>query len=60
LAIGLTAIGAPITGRDGKSIAAARISGPAARIDRAQIKNLAIMVLDTTKRITRDLRFGQC
>jgi DNA-binding IclR family transcriptional regulator len=59
LEIGLSAIGAPITGRDGETIAAASISGPTARIDRSQIKNLAIMVMDTTKRITRDLGFGR-
>jgi DNA-binding IclR family transcriptional regulator len=59
LEIGLGAIGAPITGRDGETIAAASISGPTARIDRSQIKQLAIMVMDTTKRITRDLGFGR-
>jgi len=59
LEIGLAAIGAPITGRDGEAIAAVSISGPTARIDRSQIKGLAIMVMDTTKRITRDLGFGR-
>ena len=57
LEIGLVAIGAPITGRDGEPIAAVSISGPTARLDRSQIKHLAIMVMDTTKRITRDLGF---
>jgi DNA-binding IclR family transcriptional regulator len=57
LEVGLAAIGAPITGREGESIAAVSISGPTARIDRSQIKHLAIMVMDTTKRITRDLGF---
>jgi DNA-binding IclR family transcriptional regulator len=59
LEIGLVAIGAPITGRDGETIAAVSISGPTARIDRSQIKNLAIMVMDATKRITRDLGFSR-
>jgi DNA-binding IclR family transcriptional regulator len=59
LEIGLAAIGAPITGREGETIAAVSISGPTARLDRSQIKNLAIMVMDTTKRITRDLGFGR-
>ena len=59
LEIGLVAIGAAITGRDGETIAAVSISGPTARIDRSQIKNLAIMVMDTTRRITRDLGFGR-
>lgn len=59
LEIGLAAIGAPITGREGETIAAVSISGPTARIDRSQIKNLAVMVMDTTKRITRELGFGR-
>src|SRR5512139_3547137 len=59
LEIGLAAVGAPITGRDGETIAAVSISGPTARVDRSQLKNLAIMVVDTTKRITRDLGFGR-
>jgi DNA-binding IclR family transcriptional regulator len=59
LEIGLAAIGAPITGREGEPIAAVSISGPTARIDRSQIRNLAILVMDTTRRITRDLGFGQ-
>ena len=59
LEIGLAAIGAPIAGRDGDLIGAVSISGPTARIDRSQIKNLAIMVMDTTRRITRDLGFGR-
>ena len=59
LEIGLAAIGAPIIGRDGEPIAAVSISGPTARLDRSQIKNLAIMVMDATKRITRDLGFGR-
>ena len=59
LEVGLAAIGAPIIGREGEPIAAVSISGPTARIDRSQIKNLAIMVMDTTKRITRDLGFGR-
>ncbi len=59
LEIGLAAIGAPIIGRDGEPIAAVSISGPTARLDRSQIKNLAIMVMDTTRRITRDLGFGR-
>jgi DNA-binding IclR family transcriptional regulator len=59
LEIGLVAIGAPITGRDGEPIAAVSVSGPTARIDRSQIKNLALIVMDTTKRITRELGFGR-
>ena len=59
LEAGLVAIGAPITGRDGEPIAAVSISGPTARIDRSQIKHLALIVMDTTKRITRDLGFGR-
>jgi len=59
LEIGLVAIGAPITGRDGEPIAAVSVSGPTARIDRAQIKNLALIVMDTTRRITRDLGFAR-
>ena len=59
LEIGLAAIGAPIIGRDGEPIAAVSISGPTARIDRSQVKNLAILVMDTTRRITRDLGFGR-
>jgi DNA-binding IclR family transcriptional regulator len=59
LEAGLVAIGAPIAGRDGEAIAAVSISGPTARIDRAQIKTLATLVMDTTKRITRDLGFGR-
>jgi len=59
LEIGLAAIGAPITGRNGEPIAAVSVSGPTARIDRSQIKNLAIMVMDATRRITRDLGFGR-
>jgi IclR family acetate operon transcriptional repressor len=59
LELGLAAIGAPITGRDGEPIAAVSLSGPTARIDRSQIKNLAMLVTDTTRRITRDLGFGR-
>ncbi len=59
LEAGLVAIGSPITGRDGEPIAAVSISGPTARIDRSQIKNLAMLVTDTTKRITRELGFGR-
>jgi IclR family transcriptional regulator, acetate operon repressor len=59
LELGLAAIGAPITGRDGQIIAAVSISGPTARIDRSLIKTLAIMVTDTTRRITRELGFGR-
>src|SRR5512135_3135030 len=59
LEIGLAAIGAPIIGREGKTIAAVSISGPTARIDRSQIKNLAVMVMDTTRRITRELGFAR-
>ncbi len=57
LEVGLVAIGAPITGRDGEPIAAVSISGPTARIDRSHINTLAVMVMDATKRITRDLGF---
>jgi DNA-binding IclR family transcriptional regulator len=59
LEVGLAAIGAPITGRDGETIAAVSVSGPTARIDRTQIKNLAVMAMDTTRRITRELGFGR-
>ena len=59
LEIGLVAIGAPITGRDGEPIAAVSVSGPTARLDRSQIKNLALIVMDTTRRITRELGFGR-
>ena len=59
LEAGLVAIGAPITGRDGEPIAAVSISGPTARIDRSQIKHLSLIVMDTTKRITRELGFGR-
>ncbi len=57
--LGLVAVGASITGRDGETIAAISISGPTARIDRAQIKNLATLVIDTAKRITRELGFAR-
>ena len=56
---GLAAVGAPIYGRDGESIAAVSISGPTARIERSQIKNLAMLVMDTTRRIGRELGFAQ-
>jgi DNA-binding IclR family transcriptional regulator len=59
LEIGLAAVGAPVHGRDGGTIAAVSISGPTVRIDRSNLKNLAIMVLDTTKRISRDLGFAR-
>ncbi len=55
LEMGLVAIGAPITGRDGETIAAVSISGPTARIDRAQVKSLATIVMDTTKRISKSI-----
>lgn len=59
LEAGLAAVGASITGRDGETIAAISISGPTARIDRAQIRNLATLVMDTAKRITRELGFAR-
>ncbi len=59
LEVGLMAVGAPIYGRDGEAIAAVSISGPTARIDRTQIKNLAAAVMDTTRRITRELGFAR-
>ncbi len=59
LEIGLAAVGAPIHGRDGETIAAVSISGPTVRIDRSNVKNLAVMVMDTTKRISRDLGFAR-
>ena len=59
LEAGLVAVGAPITGREGEPIAAVSISGPTARIDRSQIKNLAMLIMETTQRITRDLGFGR-
>jgi len=57
LELGLAAVGAPIHGRESEVIAAVSVSGPTVRIDRSQIKNLAIMAMDTTKRISRDLGF---
>ena len=42
----MAAIGAPIRGRDGNVIAAVSVSGPTVRIDQAQIKNLALLVMD--------------
>ena len=59
LEAGLVAVGAPITGRDGETIAAVSISGPTARIDRSQIEHLAMSVMDTTRRIARELGFGR-
>jgi len=57
--IGLAAVGAPIIGREGETVAAVSVSGPTARIDRSQVKTLAVMVMDTTKRITRELGFSR-
>jgi IclR family acetate operon transcriptional repressor len=57
LELGLAAVGAPIRGRDGNVIAAVSVSGPTVRIDQAQIKILAILVMDTCKRISRDVGF---
>jgi DNA-binding IclR family transcriptional regulator len=57
LELGLAAIGAPIHGRDGNVIAAVSVSGPTVRIDPAQIKHLAILVMDTCRRISRDVGF---
>lgn len=57
LELGLAAVGAPIRGRDGNVIAAVSVSGPTVRIDQAQIKHLAILVMDTCKRISRDVGF---
>jgi DNA-binding IclR family transcriptional regulator len=54
LELGLAAIGAPIRGRDGNVTAAVSVSGPTVRIDQSQIKNLAILVMDTCRRISRD------
>jgi len=59
LEAGLVAVGAPISGRDGEPIAAVSISGPTARIDRSQVKILAMLVMDTTRRITRELGFAR-
>ncbi len=59
LEAGLVAIGAPIIGQDGEIIAAVSISGPTARIERSQIKNLAALVMETTKRITQELGFSR-
>ena len=58
LEIGLVSVGAPIHGRDGEVIAAISVSGPTARITASRIKDLAILVKDTGKRITRDLGFA--
>ncbi len=58
LEAGLAAVGAPIAGRDGEIIAAVSISGPTARIDRSQIRDLAALVMETTKRITHELGFS--
>ncbi|MBI5566755.1 MAG: IclR family transcriptional regulator [Chloroflexi bacterium] len=57
LELGLAAVGAPIRGRDGNVIAAVSVSGPTVRIDQAQIKHLTILVMDTCKRISRDVGF---
>ena len=57
LEIGLVSVGAPIHGREREVIAAISISGPTARITQSRIDDLAIMVKDTGKRITRDLGF---
>lgn len=57
LEVGLAAIGAPIHGRDGNVIAAVSVSGPTVRIDPSQIKTLAILVMDTGRRISRDVGF---
>jgi DNA-binding IclR family transcriptional regulator len=57
LELGLAAVGAPVHDRDGNVIAAVSISGPTVRLDRSHVKNLAQLVMDTTRRISRDLGF---
>jgi DNA-binding IclR family transcriptional regulator len=57
LEIGLMAVGAPIRDRDGQIIAAMSISGPTVRIHRSQIKQLAALVIESAKAISRDLGF---
>ncbi len=59
LEIGLVAVGAPIHDREGEVIAAVSLSGPTVRIDRANLKNLAVTVMDATRRISRDLGFAR-
>jgi IclR family acetate operon transcriptional repressor len=57
LELGLVAVGAPIRGSDGDVIAAISISGPTARIGKSKIKELASLVIETAKAISRDLGF---
>jgi len=57
LELGLAAVGAPIRGRDGNVIAAISVSGPTARIDRSHLNPLAALVMETCRRISRDLGF---
>lgn len=57
LELGLAAVGAPIYGRDGNVIAAVSVSGPTVRIAREQVNPLAIQVMDTCRRISRDIGF---
>ena len=57
LEVGLMAVGAPIRDRDGNVIAAISISGPTVRINKNQIKELAALVIEAGKSISRDLGF---
>ena len=57
LEIGLMAVGAPIRDRDGDVIAAISVSGPTVRINKSHIRELAPLVIDCAKNISRNLGF---
>jgi IclR family transcriptional regulator, acetate operon repressor len=57
LEIGLMAVGAPIRDWDGQVIASVSVSGPTVRINKSRIRELAPLVIDCAKNISRDLGF---
>ena len=53
----LTAVAVPLKDRFSRTIAAVALSAPAERIDRAQIREIVIMLRDCATRIREDLPY---
>ena len=56
LELGLSALAAPVPGPDGPAVAALSISGPSQRLTRKRIEELAPLLLDEARELTRRMR----
>jgi DNA-binding IclR family transcriptional regulator len=53
----LNAVGAPVFDHTGQAVAAVSISGPAARLPRAREREIAALVINATRAISRELGY---